>query len=147
MKEGWMKNDEGWRLNDEGWWFLAVKGFWFMTDRQMNEWTISLILLLKTSFIFFDGEVNVYVKVPGLSESQFYGTRLRKYGTEHWEEPLTFVTECTAEKLCNTTNIYDHLQDLSNCYINFEMKDGVQVEIEVTKSWGEDDIHKAVVHP
>ena len=98
MKEGWMKNDEGWRLNDEGWWFLAVKGFWFMTDRQMNEWTISLILLLKTSFAssIFDGEVNVYVKVPGLSESQFYGTRLRKYGTEHWEEPLTFVTECTA---------------------------------------------------
>ena len=41
MKEGWMKNDEGWRLNDEewrlndeGWWFVAVEGFWFMTDEQ-----------------------------------------------------------------------------------------------------------------
>ena len=111
--------------------------------------SISLILLLKTSFAssIFDGEVNVYGKVPGLSESQFYRTRLRKYGTENWEEPFTFATECTAEKLCNTTNIFDHLQDLSNCYINFEMKDGVQVEIEVTKLWGEDDIHKAVVHP
>ena len=60
---------------------------------------------------------------------------------------MNLVTECTAEKLCSTTNIYDHLQDWSNSYINFEMKDGVQVEIEVTKSWGEDDIHKAVVHP
>ena len=48
---------------------------------------------------------------------------------------------------CNTTNIYDHLQDWSNSYINFDMKDRVQVEIEVTKLWGEDDIHKAVVHP
>ena len=31
---GWMKNDEGWRLNDEGWGFLAVEGFWFMTDER-----------------------------------------------------------------------------------------------------------------
>ena len=39
IDEGWMKNDEGWRLNDEGWWFLAVEGFWFMTDEPMNKWT------------------------------------------------------------------------------------------------------------
>ena len=37
--EGWMKNDEGWRLNDEGWWFLAVEGFWFMTDKQTDKQT------------------------------------------------------------------------------------------------------------
>ena len=34
--EGWMNNDEGWKLNDEGWWFLAVEGFWFMTDGWMD---------------------------------------------------------------------------------------------------------------
>ena len=46
MKEGWMKNDvewmkndEGWRLNYEGWWFLAVEGFWFMTDERTDERT------------------------------------------------------------------------------------------------------------
>ena len=36
---GWMKKDEGWRFNDEGWWFLAVEGFWFMTDERTNERT------------------------------------------------------------------------------------------------------------
>ena len=36
---GWMKNDEGWRLNDEGWGFLAVEGFWFMTDERTNKRT------------------------------------------------------------------------------------------------------------
>ena len=38
MKEEWMKN-EGWMNNDEGWGFQAVEGFWFMTDKQTNEWT------------------------------------------------------------------------------------------------------------
>ena len=36
MKEGWMKNDEGWRWNDEGLRFLAVEGFWFMTDKRTD---------------------------------------------------------------------------------------------------------------
>ena len=26
-------------MNDEGWWFLAVEGFWFMTDKQTDGQT------------------------------------------------------------------------------------------------------------
>ena len=36
---GWKKNDEGWMMNDEGWWLQAIKGFLWLTDRQMNEQT------------------------------------------------------------------------------------------------------------
>ena len=111
--------------------------------------TIILICLIKTIIAdnIIDDEINVYGKVPGLDESQFYRIRLRKYDSENWVEQFTFVTECTAEKFCNTTGVYNHLHDWSNSYINFEMKDGLEVEIEVTKLWGEDPIQKAVVHP
>ena len=61
-------------------------------------------------------------------------------------EPGTLVTECTEEKFCNTTGVFLHLHEWSNSYVNFEMGDTVEVEILVTKLWG-DPIHKAVVHP
>ena len=97
--------------------------------------------------IIVDDDLHIYEKVSGLSESPFYRIRLRKNDEINWVEPFTFVTECTAEKFCNTTGVYSHLQDWSNSYINFEMKDGVEVQIEVTKLWGEHPIQKAVVHP
>ena len=39
------------------------------------------------------------------------------------------------------------MRDWSNSYINFEMIDGVNIEIEISKLWGEDQIEKAAVHP
>ena len=106
-----------------------------------------LIFLIKTvsSFSVPEDEFNVYGHVPGLEQSQFYRLRLRKHGSEDWHEPFTFVTECTAEKFCNTTGVYNHLRDWSNSYINFEMLDGVNIEIEISKLWGDDPIEKAVV--
>ena len=38
------------------------------------------------------------------------------------------------------------MHEWSNSYVNFEMGATVEVEILVTKLWG-DPIHKAVVHP
>ena len=109
----------------------------------------TLIFLIKTvvSFSVPEDELNVYGHVPGLEQSQFYRLRLRKHGSEDWHEPFTIVTECTAAKFCNTTGVYSHLKDWSNSYINFEMMDGVNIEIEISKLWGEDLIEKAVVHP
>ena len=109
----------------------------------------TLIFLIKTvsSFSVPEDEFNVYGHVPGLEQSPFYRLRLRKYGSEDWHEPFTFVTECTTGKFCNTTGAYNHMRDWSNSYINFEMIDGVNIEIEITKLWGEDQIEKAAVHP
>ena len=73
--------------------------------------------------------------------------KVRKEGSdERYLHPFTFVTECTTEKYCNTTGIFNHLANWSNSYINFEMQDGVDVEIVITKLFG-DPIQKAVVHP
>ena len=106
-----------------------------------------VLLLKKSCSDLIDDGINVYGHVPGLNESEFYRLRIRKYGDEYWHEPFTFVTECTAEKFCNTTGVYNHMTDWSNSYINFEMLEGVEVEIEISKLWGEEPIQKAVIHP
>jgi hypothetical protein len=93
-----------------------------------------------------DNELSVYRDVPGLNTSPFYQMKVRKEGSEGYRYPFTFVTECTAEKYCNTTGIYNHLANWSNCYINFEKQEGIDVEIVITKLFG-DPIKKAVVHP
>ena len=72
--------------------------------------------------------------------------QVRRSGEQRWLEPGTLVTECTEEKFCNTTGVFLHLHEWSNSYVNFEMGDTVEVEIHITKLWG-DPIHKAVVHP
>lgn len=59
---------------------------------------------------------------------------------------FALVTECTLEKYCNTSGFYDELKDWSNTYINFEMKSGVDIEIEITKLF-DGGIEKAAVHP
>ena len=114
-----------------------------------KSYLYTIIFLIKTvsSFTVLEDEFNVYGHVPELDQSQFYRLRLRKYGSDIWHEPFTFVTECTAEKFCNTTGVYSHLKDWSNSYINFEMTEGVNIEIEISKLWGEDPIVKATVHP
>ena len=116
---------------------------------HLKSYLFPLIFLFKTNSLSSipEDEFNVYGHVPGLEQSPFYRLRLRKYGSEDWHEPFTFVTECTAAKFCNTTGVYNHLRDWSNSYINFEMIDSVNIEIEISKLWGEDLIEKAVVHP
>ena len=93
-----------------------------------------------------DDELSVYGEVLGLNPSPFYQIKIRKESSERYLHPFTFVTECTTENFCNTTGIYNHLANWSNSYINFEMKDGVDIEIKISKLLGE-PISKAVVHP
>ena len=94
--------------------------------------------------------LSVYGSVPGLSHSPYYGFRVREYGSEEWLDTFALMTECTAEKLCNTTPAaFGTLNGWSNTYTNFEMKDGIDVEIRITKlvDGQVQDIEKAVVHP
>ena len=80
-------------------------------------------------------------------------TKLNSVGTSSWMTPFTFLTECTAEKQCNTTGMFNHLGDWSNSYVNFEMEPGTEVEVKITKLWSGDgimeglDVTKAVVRP
>ena len=69
--------------------------------------------------------LNVYDKVPGLSPSPYYSFKVREYGSEEWLDTFALLTECTAEKLCNTTpSAFSSLNGWSNTYLNFEMKNG-----------------------
>ena len=59
------------------------------------------------------------------------------------------MTECTQEKMCDRKEgggFYNHLANWSNSYVNFEIEEDVEVEVRITKLWGE-AITKAVVHP
>ena len=109
-------------------------------------YTIFITILLIQVSAENDEELSIYGNVPGLDSSPFYHVKVKKETSSNWLNPFTFVTECTAEKFCNTTGVYRHLHDWSNSYVNFEMKDGVSVEIVINKLFGE-PIHKAVVHP
>ena len=90
--------------------------------------------------------ISVYGDVPGLSPSPYYNFRVREKGSKGWLSTFALMTECSLEKFCNTTGFYDQLANWSNTYINFEMQDGVNIEIEITKLFGE-PLQKAVVHP
>ena len=96
--------------------------------------------------------LNVYGSVPGLDPSPFYSLQVREASSDTWLEAFTLVTECTAEKFCNTTGIYSHLANWSNSYVNFEMEAGAEVEVKITKLFEDAltrryEITKAVVHP
>ena len=80
--------------------------------------------------------LSVYGDVPGVSPSPYYSFRVRERGSEKWLNTFALMTECTDDKFCNTTGYYDQLKDWSNTYVNFEMKDGTEVEIEITKISG-----------
>ena len=63
--------------------------------------------------------------------------KVRELNTPSWLSPFTFLTECTAEKFCNTTGVYRHLANWSNSYVNFEMEENVSVEIKIRSLWGD----------
>ena len=91
--------------------------------------------------------LHVYGSVPGLEPSPFYRLQVREVTSDIWIEAFTLVTECTADKFCNTTNMFKFMADWSNSYINFEMEAGAEVEVRIKKLWGDEPITKAVVHP
>ena len=88
----------------------------------------------------------MYGEVPGLSQSPHYRLEVREEGETAWLSPATLLTECTGETFCNTTGMFGHLHNWTNSYVNFEMLEGVRVEIKITKLAG-DPLTKAVVHP
>ena len=90
--------------------------------------------------------LSVYGEVPGVSPSPYYSFRVREKGSEKWVNTFALMTECSGDKFCNTTGYYDQLKDWSNTYINFEMQENTEIEIEITKLFG-DELKKAVVHP
>jgi len=113
-------------------------------------WHITLFtLVLSTRSTFADNDnIHVYAEVPGLAPSPYYSFRVRELGSDEWLDTFALVTECTAEKFCNTTGAYEILNGWSNTYINFEMRQDTAVEVKITKLFGGDlNITKAVVHP
>ena len=81
--------------------------------------------------------LSVYGPVPGLSPSPHYSVQVRQEGHQDWLSPFTFLTECTGETFCNTTGAFNHLAGWSNSYVNFEMEEGVNVEVKITKLLGD----------
>ena len=109
-----------------------------------------LLILATLSLGLASGQLHVYDPVPGLAPSPFYSLRLRLAGKAEWSSVFPLVTECSTSTLCDQSpgaGIWRHLANWSNTYINFEMADsGENVEIEITKLWGE-PLSSAVVHP
>ena len=71
---------------------------------------------------------------------------MREETSESWQSPFTLLTECTAEKFCNTTGMFTHLANWTNSYVNFETEENVNVEIKIRSVLG-DPVTKAVVRP
>ena len=92
------------------------------------------------------GGLSVYGPVPGLAPSPYYQLQVREEGAQAWLETFALLTECTAEKFCNTTGYMEHLGGWSNSYINFQMEEELSVEVKITKLYG-DPVSKAVVRP
>ena len=91
---------------------------------------------------------SVYDPVPGLDPSPYYSVKIKEKGSEHWTETFMLLTECTEAKHCTWgTGIVKHLANWSNSYLNFEMKDGKSIELEITMLFGNETIYKVVVHP
>ena len=108
--------------------------------------TIVIFISLESVSAEENAGLGVYGEVPGLDPSPYYRVELRKENSNSWLTPFTFLTECPGDKFCNTTGVFRHLANWSNSYINFEMEQAVNVEIKITKLFG-DPITKAVVRP
>ena len=92
--------------------------------------------------------LNIYDPVPGLDPSPYYDIRVREKGKNHWTKTFPIITECTDAKNCGFGGgIATHLKNWSNTYVNFEMKDGVEIEVKIKMLFGNGTISKAVVHP
>ena len=125
---------------------LLVQSFHHIVKMSYIPYVIGALLLCSNLATSQESpNLSVYGNVPGLSASPYYSFRVKEHESEKWLDTFALVTECTLEKYCNTTGFYENLRDWSNTYINFEMKSGAQIDIEITKLEGA--IAKAVVHP
>ena len=109
---------------------------------------IFLLLLIQSLLIVnsINDKLNVYPRVPGLEESPYYKLSVKLSSSDVWLEPFNFLTECTDEKMCNTTGMGELLDGWSNTFVNFEMEEAESVDVKITKLTG-DSITKAVVRP
>ena len=103
--------------------------------------------LLFFYFNFVSCQLHVYDAVPGLDPSPYYEIQVKEENSSSWIPVFTLLTECTAEKFCNTTGHFEFLKNWSNTYVNFELETGTDIEIKIIKLFGDDPVTKAVVRP
>ena len=103
--------------------------------------------LLFFFFNFVSCQLHVYDAVPGLDPSPYYEIQVKEENSSSWIPVFTLLTECTAEKFCNTTGHFEFLKNWSNTYVNFELETGTDIEIKIIKLFGDDLVTKAVVRP
>ena len=113
---------------------------------MLSSIVVTVIALLSLTRLVAGTPLAVYGPVPGLAPSPYYRLQVREEGSDSWLDTFTLITECTAEKFCNTTGVFRHLANWSNSYINFQMSEEVRVEVKITKLYG-DPVTKAVVRP
>lgn len=97
--------------------------------------------------------LSVYPPVPGLDPSPHYRFRVRRVGSDEWLEPFALMTRCADYVPRQSPQGYysGAVGGWSQTYCNFEMGEGVPVEVEITRldpATGEQrDIRTAVPHP
>lgn len=104
----------------------------------------SAVLLLASPLFAENAGLQVYPAVPGLPPSEQYSFKVRTVGSTNWLDSFAFITRC--QQGGSTNHYFEHLEDWSQTYINFEMSNAVPVEIEISKVGGA-PITNAVVHP
>ncbi len=98
-------------------------------------------------------ELSVYPPVPSLDPSPHYRFRVRQVESGEWAEPFAWFTKCPESNPENDASAYysEFIGGWSQTYCNFEMGEGVFVEVEITRldpDTGEPiDIHTATPHP
>lgn len=98
-------------------------------------------------------ELSVYPPVPGLDPSPHYRFRVRQVESEEWMEPFAWFTDTPRFDEVGDNNKWysDRIGGWSHTYSNFEMAEGVMVEVEITRldpETGEPvDIQSATPHP
>jgi len=82
--------------------------------------------------------LNVYDPVPGLAPSEHYSFQIRETGGGEWRSPFAFITRCVPSNEVNDATMYysRFIGDWSNTFINFEIEEWTEVEIEITKLGG-----------
>ena len=137
---------------------LLVAGFLQGQDVKRYRDTMKKLIMMAICLIVFAGTalsegLSVYPPVPGLDPSPHYQFRVRQVGTEEWKEPFAWLTRCVDSNPVNdATKYYSRfIGGWSNTYCNFEVGEGVLVEVEITRldpQTGEPvEIHTATPHP
>ena len=117
---------------------------------QPGRRVVCLLPLLLSPALARQGDrLSVYGPVPGLAPSPYYRLQVRQQERQEeqeeqeeqkeqeeqaWRDTFTLLTECTAEKFCNTTGVSRHLNNWSNSYVNFQMEEGVRQGLNHEKS-------------